>query len=75
VRTDVISLAAGLVFAAVAAFFLVADDPSLHDVGNFLAPVVLLVAGATLVAGSLRRSRDDRVESASRTLTARSHRG
>ncbi len=57
-RTDAVSLATGLVLAAVSAFFLLLDDPSLADVGGFLVPLILLVAGATLVVGSVRRARE-----------------
>jgi hypothetical protein len=54
-RPDVVSLAAGLVLAATSAFFLVHDDPTLDRVGGFLVPLVLLVAGATLLLGTIAR--------------------
>jgi hypothetical protein len=43
------------VLALVSGFFLFADDPSLDDVGRVLVPGCLVVAGVTLVVGSLRR--------------------
>lgn len=52
---DLLALAAGLVLAIVALFFLVADNPSIGDVGKGLLPIALVVAGITLLAGSLRR--------------------
>lgn len=53
--TDLLSLAIGLVLAVISAFFLLAEDPSLDDIGRVLVPLALLVAGGTLVLGSLRR--------------------
>jgi len=53
--TDVVSLAGGLVLLVVSGFFLLADDRSLEEVGRWLVPLVLIVGGATLLLGSLRR--------------------
>jgi hypothetical protein len=54
-RTDLVTLAAGLVLAFVSGFFLLADDPGADDIGTGLVPLVLLVAGATMLLGSLAR--------------------
>ena len=52
---DLVGLAAGLVLLVVSGFFLVVEDPDVSDVWHVLAPATLLVAGATLVVGSLRK--------------------
>lgn len=59
--SDLATVAVGLVALAVSGFFLLADDPSLHDVGTVLLPLALVVAGlVTLVGATLRSRRAER---------------
>ena len=58
---DIVTVAVGLVAIAVSLFFLIADDPSLDDVGTVLVPIALVVAGlVTLVGATARASRRPR---------------
>jgi hypothetical protein len=54
---DLATVAVGLVAVAVSGFFLLADDPSLEDVGTVLVPIALVVAGVVTLAGATARSR------------------
>jgi hypothetical protein len=54
-RVDLVALAFGAVALWGAAFFLVADDPSLRDQAGVLWPVALIVAGIGLVLATARR--------------------
>jgi hypothetical protein len=55
--TDLVTVAVGLVALAVSGFFLLADDPSLEDVGTVLLPVALVVAGLVTLVGATARTR------------------